>query len=386
MLVMHNSHHRPRVAIIRNAYSYDFGGGERFPVSLAEELAKQGHETVIISRSPRLLSLAKERKLEVVQGWWWSYQNFSGRHSLLFPVYLLWQLALMVWYLVLFIRLKPSAVHPQSRDDFVAATLAAKLVGSRVVWTDHADLKYIFQNHRVWYKNPVGKLVYLSSKLAHHITLVSKSEKRLIEAQIGHTLPSKYIVIHNGVNDQYSKLKPAQTKKKSTVFVATSRLVTSKGIGELIDAFKSLSHSEKSELWLLGEGLEEKKFRQQAGDTTTIKFLGFPKNALQRVADADVFIHPSYHEGFSISLVEAAMLGKPIIACDVGGNGEIITNNRNGLLVAARDSEALRKAMLELLKNSTKRKKMGIESREIYLTDFVFSQIVEERFVPLYEK
>ncbi len=372
--------------IIRNAYSYDFGGGERFPVALAEELRNNGFSSIIITRSPKLYDLAQKRAIAVKKGWWWQYQNFSGLRTLLFPLYLGWQLLLLFWYIAQIIRFHPQTVHPQSRDDFIAATFAGKLCGKRVVWTDHADLKYIWQNHTVWYKNPVGKLVYAASKYADHITLVSHNEQRLIEQALKHPLAKKYLVIHNGVNEQpTSPIKRDPKDKKAIIFVATSRLVEAKGISELLTAFKRLAETTDARLWLLGEGPEEKRFKKQAESIPGVSFLGFPANALDYVAEADVFVHPSYNEGFSLSLVEAAMLGKPIIACNVGGNPEIVTDGENGCLVPVRDAQALYNAMLDLAAHLGKRKKYGDASRQIYQKRFVFSDIVKERFLPLYE-
>ncbi|HSX05573.1 MAG TPA: glycosyltransferase, partial [Candidatus Saccharimonadales bacterium] len=180
---------RPRrILLIRNAYKFDFGGAERFPVHLAGELKKMGYQPLVVSHSTQLLNYARAAGAARQRGWWWGWQNQTSWRVVFFPVYLLWQVLLCGWYLQLMLRLRPDVVHPQSRDDFVAATLVGKLLGKRVIWTDHADLKYIFMNHRVWYKNPVGKLVYVVSKLADTITLVSKSEERLIQQALGHPL------------------------------------------------------------------------------------------------------------------------------------------------------------------------------------------------------
>ena len=91
------------VIIIRNAKSYDFGGGERFPVFLAETLAKNEIAPIIVSRSKKLLDFANDRSVPSVRGWWWSNQNWSGARVLLFPIYLLWQVVLFFWYLQFFI-------------------------------------------------------------------------------------------------------------------------------------------------------------------------------------------------------------------------------------------------------------------------------------------
>jgi glycosyltransferase involved in cell wall biosynthesis len=378
--------HSNRILLIRNAHVYDFGGGERFPVQLAKQLEQSGFNTLVVSRSPKLLNYAKLENAKHLRGWWWSRQSWSGKSALLFPIYIIWQFLLFTWYLQLILRFRPATVHPQSKDDFIAATFAGRLLGKRVIWTDHADLKYIFANHTIWYKNPVGKLAYFASKLAHAITLVSHSEQQLVEAALGHTLSAKYVVIHNGVLD--TTVNPVgRPEAASTIFCATSRLVTAKGIGELIDAFKQL-HSDHPDtlLWLVGDGPERAKFEAQATGDSSIVFLGHSDEPLRYVAACDIFVHPSYHEGFSISLVEAAMVGKPMIACNVGGNPEIVQDHANGLLIPDRDSETLHEAMTELLRDRTKREAYGQAGRQEFLRDFEFSRIVKERFVPLYEK
>src|SRR4051794_14320706 len=109
-----------KILIIRNAYRYDFGGGERFPVLLAAELNNRGHQATVVSRSPKLLEIAQDHQVQYIRGWWWSQQNWSGRRTLFVPIYFLWLMLLTVWYVQLIIRLRPDVVHPQSKDDFVA--------------------------------------------------------------------------------------------------------------------------------------------------------------------------------------------------------------------------------------------------------------------------
>lgn len=372
------------IAIIRNAYSYDFGGGERIPVHLASELSKYGYNPTIISHSPKLLAFAQELVVKNIKGWWWSRQDWSGYKILFTPVYFAWQVVLVIWYLFTFARLKPKIVHAQSKDDFIAVTLAARLLRIPVFWSDHADLKYVYQNLKVWYKNPVGKVVKFCDKFVRGIILTSKNDKRLIEEATGAPLGENYLIIYNGVFDQsFGKdQKPDQNK---IVFAATSRLVTAKGIGELIEAFSKVKKDhERAELWLFGEGPEEAKFKQQAEGIEGVIFKGFPDNALEQVASADVFVHPSYLEGFSISLIEAAMLGKPIIACAVGGNPEIV-NDKNGILIPARDAGALAAAMDKLASNKDLREELAKQSRATFEKDYNFEHIVKDKYLPLYE-
>lgn len=371
-----------RIALIRNSYSFDVGGAEIFPISLAGILNQHGYEPFILSANNKTLGMAKAAKLKTARSPWWSFQNFSGKFILLFPLYVLWQIYLTVWYLVFGLKNNVTVYHPQSRDDFISATFAAKLSGKKVIWTDHADLKYVFANHKKWYKNPVGKFVYIASKLADRIVLISYSEKKLIEDVLGKTLPAKYTVIHIGVVDTY---KPTKRSSDKVVFVTTSRLVKAKGIGELIEAFK-LINDKNAVLKLCGDGPDAAYFKSLANGVNNIEFLGHVKDVPQVLQNADVFVHPSYHEGFGLSLVEAEMCGLPIIACTVGSVPEIVKDGVNAILVQPKNVKELVEAIRSLARSQKLRTKMGQAGRTIYLDNFQLDKIVKEKFIPLYEK
>lgn len=371
------------IVLIRNAQAYDFGGGERFPVLLSSVLKDHQLKPTIISRSTSLRKFASEKNISTIRGWWWSKQNWSGVNTFLFPVYVVWQIVLFFYYLSIFRRIKPLAVHIQSKDDFVAATYAAKAVNARVIWTDHADLKHIWQNNDLWYKNPTGKLVLRAAKHADVVSLVSESEKELVTAHLKKSAPiaEKLIVVYNGAFDQYEE----NEKSDEIIFIAVSRLVKDKGIGELIDAFISLNNS-TSRLWLVGEGNDRPIFEAQAKSHENIIFLGQQSDPVSFLSQSSIFVHPTYHEGFSLALVEASMMKLPIIATAVGGNPEIIIHNKTGLLVRPKDAAELATAMREFAQNTEFAQKLGNNAREQYLNKFEFKTIVEKQFIPLYER
>lgn len=378
---------KKRVIIIRNAYTYDFGGGERYPVFLAENLQKNDYETLIISRSPKLLAFAKGRSIKTLRGWWWSRQNWSGIRVFLFPVYLIWQIALFFWYLKVFKEYQPDVIHIQSKDDFISATWAGELLMKKVIWTDHADLKHIWKNISVWYKNPVGKLVHYSAKFTDAIIAISKSELSLINHNLDKNdiIKNKIHVIYNGVSDDAKNYKKSKDKKDFS-YCVVSRMVTDKGISEVIEAFSRLQAKyPKDNLILIGDGPEMKDFKKTAKKIKNIKFMGYQKDPLKYLVEADILVHPTYHEGFGLSLVEASMLEKPIIASSVGGIMEIITHRKNGLLVKPKDVNSLCSAM-ESLRNDTKlRKLLGSNARTQYEKKFDFDKIVKKQIIPLYK-
>jgi len=377
---------KKHVIIIRNAKSYDFGGGERFPVFLGEVLQKNDFYPILVTRHPRLLAFANSRSIKTVKGWWWPNQSWNGPRAVLFPVYFVWQIALFFWYLQLFARVKSDIIHIQSKDDFIAATWAGRVFGNKVIWTDHADLKHIWKNIGIWYKNPVGKLVHWSAQFADTITVISNSELSLISANLNESDPirNKMKVIYNGVTDVVANYS-AKTGKDFT-YCVVSRLVTDKGISEVIEAFNRLANEYPDDrLLIIGDGPEAKKFETLAKNNPNIKLLGYQKDPLKYVAKSDVFVHPAYHEGFGISLIEASMFSKPIVATAVGGIVEIITDHKTGLLVKEKDVNSLQDAMKLLRDNEALRNKLGKAARNQYETKFQFDQIVKEKFIPLYK-
>lgn len=378
---------KPVVIIIRNAYAYDFGGGERFPVFLASRLSNT-FEPVVISRSEKLLAFAASHQIRNLKGWWWARQNWSGIRMLLFPLYVAWQIALAGWYLKTFRGIKPTVVHIQSKDDFIAATVASKLLGIRVIWTDHADLKHVWLNVEKPFRNLVGKLVLRAARYTNAITLVSESEKKFITSHlVKHpAVSAKFIVIHNGVEDRLHSY-PLHHEARATTFCVASRLVTDKGIGEVIEAFSKINKLyPDTKLVLMGDGPEANRFKRQAESISSVSFLGHVDDPLRVMAHSDIFVHPTYHEGFSVALVEASMMGLPIIATDVGGNPEIIKDRDTGVLVPVGDVGALMAAMEDLLLNKETAMLLGKNARKQYMEKFEFGTIVTNYFVPLYNK
>lgn len=373
------------ITLIRNAQPYDFGGGERFPVLLAKVLKDKNLNPIVISRSSKLIAFANDSSLRTVKGWWWKKQNWSGASILLTPVYLSWQILLYFYYLILFTTYKVDVAHIQSKDDFIAGTLAARTLGIRVVWTDHADLKHIWQNITVWYKNPIGKIIYAIAKLTNTITVVSNSELNLVSDNLpeNSVIRTKMKVVYNGAFDTRGQY---QKQASDTLVISfAGRLVHDKGVGELIDAFISINKKyPNTKLEILGHGPDAAHFKAMSNSNTSIKFHGHQNNPLAHLSQSDIFIHPTYHEGFSLSLVEASMLGLPIIATDVGGNPEIIIDHETGLLVPVKDSVEIAKKIEELITNPELRNTLGSNARAQYLKKFQFDSIVKEEFIPLY--
>ena len=95
-----------------------------------------------------------------------------------------------------------------------------------------------------------------------------------------------------------------------------------------------------------------------------IDYLGTTDDVRPFIADADCVVLPSYREGTPRTLLEAAALGRPLIATDVPGCREVVDNGSNGLLCTVRDGDDLARCMLEMIAASPEeRAEMGAFSR-----------------------
>jgi glycosyltransferase involved in cell wall biosynthesis len=133
-------------------------------------------------------------------------------------------------------------------------------------------------------------------------------------------------------------------------FVYLARLLETKGLKELIKAFDIVirKHPEIT-LDIYGEG----NFRETAtsmiqlsGLTQKIKLHGNTLDGWRKLYDGDCFIFPSWYEGFSGALVEAMMVGIPIIASDIPMNLEAVESGESALVYPVKDEKALSEKMI----------------------------------------
>jgi glycosyltransferase involved in cell wall biosynthesis len=107
----------------------------------------------------------------------------------------------------------------------------------------------------------------------------------------------------------------------------------------------------------------EKKARE-GGIADRVHFGGFQKDVRPFLQEFDLFVHPSYGEPFSLVLLEAMAMQKPVIACGTGGIPEMITHGRDGWLVKERSEEEVAAAISTLLKDGARSREMGLRARE----------------------
>lgn len=196
-------------------------------------------------------------------------------------------------------------------------------------------------------------------------------------ARIGADLlgdPSHFTTIANGVNieDIYSGSSPKQEAYRGkTVLLAVGNLKKTKGFDYAIKALSSLLPRYPQLHLLIGgagpEAANLKALVAKAGVGPHVTFLGrLPHSqVMEYMSFADIFLLPSWREGFGVVYVEAMAHSAPVIACKGQGIADFIADRDNGVLVAPRDLADLIAALKELLEDPDRARKIGERGRQL---------------------
>jgi glycosyltransferase involved in cell wall biosynthesis len=163
------------------------------------------------------------------------------------------------------------------------------------------------------------------------------------------------------------------------------RLASVKALPSLIDAFALVARQmPEAMLVLLGDGPERTALMEQAKrlhlSEKNVRFAGRLEpaeiNSWLRIADAFTLV--SLSEGFACSLAEAMSTGLASVVSDIPANRQLIKDGENGLLVPARDSEAIAVAILRVLGDAQMRERMGREARRIIVENYTTNQVADQ--------
>ena len=206
----------------------------------------------------------------------------------------------------------------------------------------------------------------------------------------------------NGINDDYfdpsyyNCEKKMEIRKKlrinrdDFIFLFVGRLVSDKGINELIISFMEITKSyENVKLLLIGpyeheiDPLHNETLKLIESNNDIIS-LGYQSDVRPYFAISNVFVFPSYREGFPNVVIQAGAMGLPCIVTDINGCNEIIVNNENGIIIPPRNSDALREKMKFLIENVCFRNTLGKNARQMIISRYQ-QQIVWEALLKEYK-
>jgi glycosyltransferase involved in cell wall biosynthesis len=284
-----------------------------------------------------------------------------------------------------FRRLRPDIVHTHNPKPGLYGRLAARAAGvPGIVNTVHG---FYAAPEDPWSRRTLVYALERATSLCSQVELFQNPEDLEVMRRLG-APPGKLELLGNGVD--LGRFRPRRSREDirrartalgvdaSAVVVGTvGRLVREKGFRELFAAAGHM-RSIRPEVTFVVVGPEDHS-RDDALDASdmaaarslgNVVFCGHRHDVEDLYAGFDLYVLPSYREGFPRSAMEAAASGLPVIATDIRGCRQVVDHGENGLLVPLHDADALTVAIAELAGDEARRSAMGQKGRRKAESDF----------------
>ena len=300
----------------------------------------------------------------------------------------------------LFRRLDPDIVHTHNPKPGIYGRIAARAAGVKgVVNTVHG----LYASP----EDPIARrtLVYAlerAASLCSGAELVQNPEDLAVLERLG--VPNhKLVLLGNGVElDRFHPRADGATRSRARADLGidenavavgmVARLVWQKGFRELFAAAERLRERHPEVVFVVVGGSDPEKADAvapeeiaAAGHRGNIMFAG-DRDQMERIYPAfDIFVLPSYREGFPRSAMEAAACGLPVIATDIRGSRQAVTHGQSGLLVPLHDPARLADAIEQLVVDPELRQRMGAAGRRKAEAEFDDRAVVSKT-IDAYER
>lgn len=212
---------------------------------------------------------------------------------------------------------------------------------------------------------------------------ISSENQRLIAEYYGIKMDSIEVVSNPVITEKFYH---NHYDSENITLITVGRLSKEKNQGLLIQVLAELvKEFPQIKLKIVGDGKEREVLQKKAIDLdlqSNIEFIGNVPDVENYLCDADIFVLSSLYEGVPLSILEAMAAGLPVVSTDVGGIKDVVTDN--GILVRSEDVNAMKEAILKLIRDQTLRKKY----RERSLTNVKKYDIanISKQYTALYQK
>lgn len=296
---------------------------------------------------------------------------------------------------------QPEIIHLNNSKAGILGAIAAKLYNVTYHVSHVAFPKLVFTAHG-WVFNPTNALSFptrwfyiflhkIAGYFHNHTICVSEYDFRLAN-QLRITSSKNLSVVHNGIDPNIKFLDREAARKE---LLKNSRLTTydlrpdlqwvgsigrftkEKNYETLIGAAALMP---KINFFIIGSGPEEKTLYAQRStlNAKNVLFIAPTGEDSKYLKAFDIFVMSSIKEGLPYILLEAMAAGIPVVVTEVGGIPEIIKNHANGLMVAQRNPELLRKSIAGLLTNTHIGNELAKMAKQIVHEKFHLRKMIDK--------
>ena len=300
------------------------------------------------------------------------------------------------WELLSIYRLeRPDITHHVALKPVIYGSIAARLAGVPAIVNALGGLGFIFSSQKrlACILRPVLLFLFqlIFTRANSRLILQNSNDVELLVNKAW--LCEKNLVLIPGMGYDPEKFYVSKITTETPIAMLVSRMIWDKGVGDFVQAAKSLKAEGLSARFVLvgmpdpenPSSITKKQLKKwdKEGD---IEWWGHRSDMPNVLAQSWVVCLPtSYGEGVPKILIEAMASARPIITTDMPGCRELVRSNKNGLLISPRDSIALTLALKKLLLDLPLCEKMGIQGRKIAETDYTLARVVKDT-LSIYQK
>jgi glycosyltransferase involved in cell wall biosynthesis len=341
-----------------------WGGGEAQVLGLLSHLAAAGHRNDLLT-FPRGKLWDRCRGLDIVT------LPLVARNAIDLR---------SVWRLRRLIR----------RERYDIVHLHTKRAHVLSAWLPHGEgaPKYVVTRRMDYPEKKNRYIRYLYNRCVDGVVAISQPiVDLLLDAGVD---AGKIRLIHSGIDIARFDVRPGGGAANRVPAIGTAAVLQErKGHRFLLEAVAQLkARGMNLRCLLAGEGSERQALEEMVtrlGLEREVKFLGFVADTPSFLADIDIFVLPSLHEGLGVAALEAMAAGKAVVASQVGGLAELITDGLTGFLVPPRDSKALSDAIARLFIDPNLMRAAGQRAAEHVRGYFTVQRMAKQNETYYYE-
>jgi glycosyltransferase involved in cell wall biosynthesis len=291
---------------------------------------------------------------------------------------------------------RPDIVHLNSSKAGWIGTLSARLARvKKIIFTAHG---WPFKEDRNFFFKYLAKIGSKhTARLADKIVVVSQEDYEIGKKQFPFA-KEKLIKIYNGIKEipikdfyvirkEFFKILGKELPMHTILIGTIGELSRNKGIIYGIRTLKELEKIRAKEKLggifyiIIGSGEEKKRLKKEVGKLgleDRVMFHDFIPNVTQYMQAFDIILIPSLKEGMPYTLLEAGIVGRPVVATDIGGIKEVLQDGETGRIVESKNPKALAEGILDILNKKIEGTDYGLVFRERIEKNFPLEQMITE--------
>jgi glycosyltransferase involved in cell wall biosynthesis len=281
----------------------------------------------------------------------------------------------LVHFIGLILKERPGLVMAYTQKPIIFGGIATRLLGGCRFVALVSGLGYVFSpaaDHRRGLRRLVTFLYKASLKRASPVFVFNSADGADL-LKLGIVSPRHRVIQVPGSGVDLNFFTSSPLPSRSPTFLMVARLMRDKGVVEFIEAARQVkAGSPEARFLLLGRcepenptGFAQDEVEQLLAGSC-VELCPETKDVRPYLSACTAFVLPSYYrEGLPRTILEAMATGRPIITTDLPGCRDAVDDGSNGILVPARNSDALARAMSRIVADPAAASKMGVRSREL---------------------